>query len=100
MAKKTHSKTTTSLNLGDRVRIKDLAGQVGRIIELRGPLGPGGAPVYRVRVRKTPQASYIELLADQLELLPTTVAVPGQIVPAKRSKTAPNVSRGSAANGS
>ena len=62
MAKKSEVKVTTSFHLGDLVRIKDLAGQVGRIAELRGPLGPGGAWVYRVRVRRKPTVSYIELL--------------------------------------
>ena len=89
MAKKSQVKVTTSFNLGDRVRIKDLAGQVGRIAELRGPLGPGGAPVYRVRVRRKPAVSYIELLGDQLEYLP----IAGQDVPVKRHKAAPKAKR-------
>ena len=85
MAKKSQVKVTTSFNLGDHVRIKDLAGQIGRIAELRGPLGPGGASVYRVRVRRKPTVSYIELLGDQLEYLPIT----GQVVPLKRHKASP-----------
>jgi hypothetical protein len=89
MAKKSQIKVTTSFNLGDRVRIKDLAGQVGRIAELRGPLGPGGAPVYRVRVRRKPNVSYIELLGDQLEFLPMT----GQVVRVKRDATSPKAPR-------
>jgi hypothetical protein len=86
MAKKSQDKVTTSFNLGDHVRIKDLGGQVGRIAELRGPLGPGGAWVYRVRVRRKPTVSYIELLGDQLEYLPMT----GQVVPLKRQKASPD----------
>jgi hypothetical protein len=89
MAKKSRIKVTTSFNLGDRVRIKDLAGQVGRIAELRGPLGPGGAPVYRVRVRRKPNVSYIELLGDQLEYLPMT----GQVIRVKRDETSPKAPR-------
>ena len=85
MAKKSQVKVTTSFNLGDHVRIKDLAGQVGRIAELRGPPGPGGESVYRVRVRRKPTVSYIELLGDQLEYLPIT----GQVVPLKRHKASP-----------
>jgi hypothetical protein len=85
MAKKTQVKVTTSFNLGDRVRIKDFAGKVGRIAELRGPLGPGGASVYRVLVQKKPSVSYIELMGDQLEYLPTT----SQVVHVKRRKAAP-----------
>jgi hypothetical protein len=91
MAKKSQVKATTSFNLGDRVRIKDLAGQVGRIAELRGPLGPSGASVYRVRVRRKPTVSYIELLGDQLEYLPTT----GQVVRIKQHTASPKAKKGS-----
>ncbi|WP_165234525.1 hypothetical protein [Aquisphaera insulae] len=101
MAKKAHQvKAATSFHLGDRVRIKDLPGQIGRITELRGPLGPGGAPVYRVKVVRKPRASYIELLGDQLELesLPRTGIAPvlGQVVPVRQSEdvTPPKVHKG------
>lgn len=77
MSKNTKAQDATSFNLGDRVRIKDLAGQVGRIEELRGPLGPGGASVYRVKIQKKPRATYIEVLGEQLESLPMT----GQVIP-------------------
>ncbi len=90
MAKKTGVKATTPLNLGDYVRIKNFAGQVGRIAELRGPLGPGGASVYRVKVQKKPRASYIELLGEQLEILPMT----GQRVPVKRGEAGPKAKKG------
>ncbi len=43
----------------------------GRIVELRGPLGPGGAQIYRIRVAFKPKPSYIEVREDQLELLST-----------------------------
>jgi hypothetical protein len=36
----------------------------------RGPLGPGGARIYRVRVRRKPKPIYIELREDQLVLIP------------------------------
>ena len=70
MAKKAGVVVTTSFHLGDRVRIKDLVGQVGRIAELRGPLGPGGAAVYRVKIKQKPRSRYIELLGNQIEALP------------------------------
>lgn len=89
MTKKAQVNVATSFNLGDRVRIKDLAGQIGRITELRGPLGPGGAAVYRVKLNKKPRISYIELLGNQLEFLPLAGDVPGQIVHVRRSKAAP-----------
>ena len=34
-----------SWKLGDRVKIRHYRGNPGRIVELRGPLGPGGAHI-------------------------------------------------------
>ena len=42
----------------------------GKIVELRGPLGPKGVQVYRVRIRRKPKATYTEVLGDQLIALP------------------------------
>jgi hypothetical protein len=42
----------------------------GRIVELRGPLGPGGAQIYRVRIPGDPKTIYTEVREDQLILLP------------------------------
>lgn len=58
------------LRLGDRVKIRLSTGLRGQIVELRGPLGPGGAQIYRVRVRRKPKPTYIELRGDQLALIP------------------------------
>ena len=55
---------------GDLVRIRDSDFQRVRIVELRGPLGPGGAQIYRVRLRRKPSPSYTEVREDQLELVP------------------------------
>jgi hypothetical protein len=68
MAKPKKAKVVAPLKVGDRVKIR-LAGKLGRIVELRGPLGPGGAPVYRVLVQRKPNVS-IELRGDQLEVAP------------------------------
>jgi hypothetical protein len=57
--------------VGDRVKILNSNGLKGRIVELRGPLGPKGAQIYRVRLRPKPNASYIEVREDQLEVIPT-----------------------------
>lgn len=57
-------------NLGDRVRIRHSSNLRGRIVELGGPFGPGGAQIYRVRVRGMVKPTYIDLREDQLELLP------------------------------
>jgi hypothetical protein len=63
--------TIPQFNLGDRVRIRHGYGMRGRIVELRGPLGPNGEQIYRIRInRQYPPARYIEVREDQLELLP------------------------------
>lgn len=61
-------KDTPSLKLGDLVTIRHSGIKRGRIVELRGPLAPGGKQVYRVIVRRKPV--YIELTEDQLVLIP------------------------------
>ena len=38
--------------------------------ELVGPLGPGGAQIYRVRFPRKPKSMYIELREDQLISIP------------------------------
>jgi len=60
-----------SIKLGDRVKVRGAtSGLRGRVVELRGPLGPKGAQVYRVRVRGKPKPAYVEVLEDQLEVIP------------------------------
>jgi len=63
-----------SIKVGDRVKILGAAeavgGLQGRVVELRGPLGPGGAEVYRIRFGNKRYPNYIEVLADQLEVIP------------------------------
>lgn len=77
MAKKKQPETLKSKEeipqwkLGDHVRIRYSGYPPGQIIELRGPLGPGGAQAYRVRIPRKPKPIYIDLLGDQL------VAIPG-----------------------
>jgi hypothetical protein len=72
-----------NFNLGDRVKIRHSLGRKGRIVELRGPLGPGGAQVYRVLIQRKPK-KYIEVLEDQLVLLraATPKAAPDEAAPA------------------
>jgi hypothetical protein len=55
---------------GDRMKIISGGGLTGRIVELRGPLGPKGMLVYRVLLRKKPKPAYVEVREDQLELMP------------------------------
>lgn len=68
MATKTRS---SPLKVGDHVRIRHSDNMRGRIVEFRGPLGPGGMLIYRVRIPNKPKATYIELREDQLVALPT-----------------------------
>ncbi|HKI31921.1 MAG TPA: hypothetical protein VKA46_08630 [Gemmataceae bacterium] len=56
--------------VGDRVKIRYYRGGPGRIVELRGPLAPGGKMVYRVLVRRKPRPVYNELTDEFLELIP------------------------------
>jgi hypothetical protein len=62
--------TVPALKLGEYVRIRHSAYPPARIVELRGPLGPGGVQIYRVRIGWKPKPTYIELREDQLELIP------------------------------
>lgn len=67
MAKKTVSKTVEpapTFHVGDWVEVKHLG--PGKIVELRGPLGPGGAQLFRVRYRTWPRPGYLEVLGDQI----------------------------------
>jgi len=65
------SKPAPLLKLGDRVEVLDYPDLRGKIVELRGPLGPGGAQIYRVRFPRKPKSMYIELREDQLIPVPT-----------------------------
>jgi hypothetical protein len=55
---------------GTKVRITSGSMPVGRIVDLRGPFGPNGMLVYRVRISKKPKPLFVEVCEDQLELLP------------------------------
>jgi hypothetical protein len=61
---------TTRFKYGDRVKIHHTNGLYGRVVELRGPLGPKGIQVYRLLLRKKPRA-YVEVTEDQIEAAPT-----------------------------
>ena len=68
MAKKNVPAPT--FKLGEYVRIRHSSWPRARIVELRGPLGPGGAEIYRVRVGSKGHRRYVEVREDQLEPLP------------------------------
>lgn len=67
MAKKSTSKKSKlapTFSIGDLVEVLHFG--KGKITELRGPLGPGGASVYRVMYRRKPTVGYLEVLGSQL----------------------------------
>ena len=75
MSENPQEKPPPLFNLWERVKIRHSGGTRGRIVELRGPLAPGGVQVYRIRVvRKVPGTkpirSYVEVREDQLERIP------------------------------
>ena len=58
------------LKVGTLVKIRNTRYGPVEVVEFRGPLGPGGARIYRIRVRKKPRPAYIEVREDQLEEVP------------------------------
>lgn len=63
------TKPSPKFQVGDRVKIR-YSDWRARIVELRGPLGVGGAFVYRARIPGKPPR-YIELPEDELTAIPT-----------------------------
>ena len=53
--------------VGTLVRLRN-SGRRAKIVEYCGALGPKGASVYCLMVRRKPSPSYIEVLADQMDL--------------------------------
>lgn len=66
MPNRSPAEVSITYKVGDRVRIKHSGFGVGRIVEERGPLGPGGVPIYRVLVQVKPAPISIEVREDQL----------------------------------
>lgn len=58
------------LKVGTLVKIRNSGYGLAEIVEYRGPLGPQGARIYRVRVRSKPRPAYTEVREDQLEEVP------------------------------
>lgn len=67
---KNNGKQTWSV--GDRVRIRYHENMEGRIVELYGPLGPGGAQAYRIEFATEPEPTYAAVLEDQLIRVPSS----------------------------
>ena len=62
------------LQVGTYVKILDSNFDLARIVEYRGPLGPGGMRIYRLRVRRDPKPLSIEVGEDQIEVIPSTAS--------------------------
>lgn len=67
----TNNTSTEPLQVGSVVKILNTGYRKGKIVEYRGPLGPGGARIYRVCVRSKPKPAYIEVREDQLAVIST-----------------------------
>jgi hypothetical protein len=57
------------LKVGTAVKILNSGYVRAKIAEYRGPLGPSGVRVYRVRVQEKPRPVYLEVREDQLQVL-------------------------------
>ena len=68
------SDTTEPLHIGTFVKLLHSNYDRVRIVEYRGPLGPGGMRIYRVRVRRKPRPIYIEVREDQIVVIPPAPA--------------------------
>jgi hypothetical protein len=71
--KKRKTQRQPGFRVGDMVEIRHTDGVRAQIIELRGPLGPNGANIYRVRYRRKPRWVEVEVREDQLKLIPAEV---------------------------
>ena len=56
--------------LGDHVKIRYWPNLKAQVVEERGPLGPKGARVFRLRVEGDPEPTFTEVLEEQLEVIP------------------------------
>jgi hypothetical protein len=63
-------KVSPTFKLGDMVKIRHYGINPAKIVELRGPLAPGGKQVYGVIVRSKPKPVYLEVTEDQITLIP------------------------------
>lgn len=57
------------IKVGTLVKIRNSGYGRAMVVEYRGALGPKGARVYRVMVRRRPHHAYTEVCEDQLELI-------------------------------
>jgi len=55
-----------TFSVGDRVEIMHFGR--GKVVTLRGRLGPNGEQVYRVMYKRRPTPAYVEVLGNQIRL--------------------------------
>lgn len=67
----TNNNNNEPLPVGTVVKLLNSGFGKCKIVEYRGPLGPGGARIYRVRVRGKPNPAYTEVREDQLVVIPS-----------------------------
>ena len=68
----TNGRRPNEPNIGDVVVAKHHPDWCGTVIELRGPLGPNGEQMYRVRFGDKRSAVETELLAEQVRVVRVT----------------------------
>ena len=66
-----------NIELWDKeVKVRHHSPLRAKIVEYRGPLGPGGAHIYCIRIGRKPKPLYVEVREDQLTLIPPKPATP------------------------
>ena len=60
------------LQVGTYVKLRYASFPRAKIVEYRGPLGPGGMRIYRVRARMRPKPFVADVREDQIEAILST----------------------------
>ncbi len=64
------AKKKVTPKLGDHVKVRYWPKIQAQVVEERGPLGPKGVLMFRIRVEEDPEPSFIDVREDQLEVIP------------------------------
>jgi hypothetical protein len=64
------AKKKVTPKLGDYVQVRYWPKMQAQVVEERGPLGPKGALMFRIRVEQDPEPSFIDVREDQIEVIP------------------------------
>ncbi len=63
------AKKKVTPKLGDHVKVRYWPKIQAQVVEERGPLGPKGVLMFRIRVEEDPEPSFIDVREDQLEVI-------------------------------